>query len=239
MPKPQTPDSISQATLSALAGVSTATLTMQLLKRGLRSAFMAGVKPLVGSGRIVGLAETWRFVPMREDISTVKSLGLPGNSRDAIEAAPEGCIIVADAFGCTRSGIIGDILAARMVQRGIKAMVTDGAVRDEIGVLATGLPVFAAGAAAPPSIAAVHFADHGQVIGCGGVMVRPGDVIVGDSDGVVVIPAEMAGSVAEDSVAQEDFEAYVLAEVRAGKPLTGLYPPSAETTTAYEEEQKG
>lgn len=232
------PPRLSQRTRDALAGVSTATLTMQLLKRGIRRAYMAGVGPLVDGGRIVGQAETWRFVPMREDISTVESLGLPGNSRDAIEAAPSDCVIVADAGSSPDAGIIGDILAARMVQRGVRALVTDGMVRDAAGVLATGLPVFAAGSAAPPSIAAIHFADHGLVIGCGGVMVRPGDVIVGDEDGVVVLPVEMAESVAADSVAQEEFEAYVLAEVRTGKSLTGLYPPSPETRAAYEARRK-
>ena len=232
------PPRLAQRTRDALAGVSTATLTMQLLKRGIRRAYMAGVAPLAGTWRIVGQAETWRFVPMREDVSTVESLGLPGNSRDAIEAAPENCVIVADAGCSAGAGIIGDILAARMKQRGVKALVTDGKVRDATGVLATGLPVFAAGSAAPPSIAAIHFADHGLVIGCGGVMVRPGDVIVGDSDGVVVVPYEMAESVAADSVAQEDFEAYVLAEVRAGKTLTGLYPPNPATRAAYEAKRK-
>ncbi len=238
MPKPSSPPRVAKAVLDALAGVSTATITMQLLKRGIRNACMAGVGPLAGTARVVGQAETWRFVPMREDVSTVESLGRGGNSREAIEAAPEGCIIVADACRCTSAGIIGDILAARMVQRGIRALVTDGAVRDAPAVLATGLTVFAAGSAAPPTIARVHFADRGLVIGCGGVMVRPGDVIVGDADGVVVVPVEMVEEVAADAEDQEDFEAYVLAEVRAGRPLTGLYPPSPETRAAYEARQR-
>lgn len=238
MPKPSTPPRVDKAALNTLAGVSTATITMQLFKRGIRNAYMAGVGPLAGTARLVGQAETWRFVPMREDVSTLESLGREGSSRDAIEAAPEGCIIVADAGRCTTAGIMGDILAARMAQRGVKAVVTDGAVRDAAGVLATGLPVFAAGSAAPPTISRVHFADRGLVIGCGGVMVRPGDVIVGDADGVVVVPYEMAEAVAADAEGQEDFEAYVLAEVRAGRPLTGLYPPSAETKAAYEARQR-
>jgi regulator of RNase E activity RraA len=238
MPKPPSPPRVSNAILEALAGVSTATITMQLLKRGIRRAYMVGVGPLAGTARQVGQAETWRFVPMREDVSTLESLGREGSSRDAIEAAPEGCIIVADACGCTTAGIMGDILAARMAQRGIKAVVTDGAVRDAAGVLATGLPVFAAGSAAPPTINQVHFSERGLVIGCGGVMVRPGDVIVGDADGVVVVPVEMAEGIAADAVAQEDFEAYVLAEVRAGRALTGLYPPNAEAMAAYETRQR-
>ncbi|MGF1624778.1 MAG: ribonuclease activity regulator RraA, partial [Alphaproteobacteria bacterium] len=196
MPRLLSPPRVGKSTLDALAGVSTATLTMQLLKRGVRHAYMVGVGPLAGTARLVGQAETWRFVPMREDVSTLESLGRQGSSRDAIEAAPEGCIIVADACRCTSAGIMGDILAARMAQRGIKAVVTDGAVRDAAGVLATGLPVFAAGSAAPPTITAVHFADRDLVIGCGGVMVRPGDVVVGDADGVVIVPVEMAESIA-------------------------------------------
>jgi len=233
MPEPAPPQ-LAPAILDALAGVSTATLTMQLLKRGIRNAYIRGARPLAPmASRVVGQAETWRFVPMREDVSTVASLGLPGNSRDAVEAAPDGCVVVIDARGCADAGALGDILAARMVARGVRGAVTDGAVRDGAGLAATGLPVFAAGSVAPPTIAAIHFADRGLVIGCGGVMIRPGDVIVGDGDGVVVVPVEMAASVAEDGVGQDAFEAFVVAEVGRGRALPGLYPPDAETRAAF------
>jgi len=118
MPEPVAPPRLAPETLDMLAGVSTATLTMQLLKRGIRNCWLRGVHPLAPlEKRLAGQAETWRFVPMREDVSTVESLGLPGNSRDAVEAAHEGSVIVIDARGCADAGTIGDILAARMVAR--------------------------------------------------------------------------------------------------------------------------
>ncbi|MEZ5666779.1 MAG: ribonuclease activity regulator RraA [Alphaproteobacteria bacterium] len=228
------------ALVERLAAISTATLTMQLLKRGIRNVWMRGVRPLQpAAGRVVGPAETWRFVPMREDVSTVESLGLPGNSREAVEAATPGSVVVADACGCSAAGVIGDILAARLGRRGIRAMVTDGAVRDAAGVAATGLPVFAAGAAAPATISAIHFAERNGAIGCGGVMVRPGDLIVADGDGVVVVPQALAPAIAADGGAQDAFEDWVVEQVGRGRALPGLYPPSPETRAEYEARGKG
>jgi len=111
-------------------------------------------------------------------------------------------------------------------------------VRDGEGIEATGLPTFAAGSVAPATIAAIHFADTGLVIGCGGVMIRPGDVIVGDADGVVVVPLALAESIANDGLEQDAFEAFVLDEVRCGRALPGLYPPNAETRADYEARRK-
>ena len=139
--------------IDTLCGVSTATITTVLLKKGLRNVWIRGAQPLVpGQRRLVGPAFTLRFVPAREDLATPESWSSPISTRTAIEAMPEGCIAVADAMGITDAGIFGDILCARMVKRGVAALITDGVVRDIEGVLGTGLPVWCNGAAAPPSV---------------------------------------------------------------------------------------
>jgi regulator of RNase E activity RraA len=131
------------ATLAALAGVTTATLTTLLLKQGLRNVWIRGALPLsAGAPRIVGRAFTLRFVPAREDLATPASWSSPTSTRAAIEAMPEGCVAVVDTHGTTDAGFWGDILCARMVMRGVAGLVSDGAVRDLAGVLETGLPVW-------------------------------------------------------------------------------------------------
>jgi regulator of RNase E activity RraA len=222
------------ALAETLRSVSTATLTTVLLKRGLRRVWMLGPRPLgAGQKRIAGPAFTLRFVPGREDRATPASWASPVSTRAAIEAMAEGCIAVADAMGRPDAGIFGDILCARMARRGVGALVTDGPVRDAAGVAATGLPVWCAGAAAPPSVAGLTFVGWQEPVGCGGVAVFPGDLIVADGDGAVAIPADMAESVAAESLEQERFEAWVMAEIGRGRPLPGLYPPDAETRARY------
>ena len=147
---------------------------------------------------------------------------------------PAGCIAVIDANGCKDAGFWGDILCARMAKRGVAALVSDGVVRDVAGVLSTGLPVWAAGVAAPPSVAGLTFVDWQQPIGCGGVAVFPDDVIVADQDGAVVIPAAMVEEVTTLAVEQERLEGWIMAEVNRGVPLPGLYPANAETQARYE-----
>ena len=158
----------------------------------------------------------------------------PRSTRAAIEDMPEGVIAIADAMGIQDAGIFGDILCARMRKRHVSGLITDGAMRDREGVLATGLPVWAKGAASPPSVAGLTFVGWQEPIGCGGVAVFPNDLIVADADGAVVIPAALAGEVAELAAAQERFEAWVLDEVEKGASLPGLYPPDAETRARYE-----
>ena len=132
--------------LAALSGVSTATITTVLLKKGLRNVWMRGTRPIrAGQPRLIGQAFTLRFVPAREDLATPKSWSSPISTRAAIEAMPEGCITVVDAMGVTDAGIFGDILCARMAKKGVAGLVTDGVVRDLVGVLGTGLPVWCQG----------------------------------------------------------------------------------------------
>ena len=226
--------------LAILRTVSTATLSTILLKGGIRQVFMQGPRPLAqGYERIVGPAFTLRFVPAREDLATPESWASSRSTRRAIEEMPPGVVAVADAMGLTSAGIFGDILTLRMRRRGVAGLVTDGAVRDAEGVGATGLPVFSAGVAAPASVAGLTFVGWQEPVGCGGVAVVPGDLIVADGDGVVVVPAKSAGRVAEEALKQEEFEAWVLQQVENGAELPGLYPPDDATTARYQTERLG
>src|SRR5580698_461394 len=229
-----------EKTRATLAGISTATLTTVLLKKGLRNVWLRGAFPKQpGQKRVVGTAFTLRFVPAREDLATPASWASPISTRAAIEAMQEGVIAVADAMGVIDAGIFGDILCARMAKRKVAALITDGVMRDMEGVLATGLPVWCAGAAAPPSVAGLTFVNWQEPIACGGVAVFPDDVMVVDDDGAVVIPRALLGDVVEQAVEQEKLEAWIMGEVQAGTPLPGLYPPNAENKARYEAFRKG
>ncbi len=231
--------SLDQATTQTLSAISTATLTTVLLKHGLRNVWLRGTRPIrPGQQRLVGRAFTLRFVPAREDLATPASWSSPISTRAAIEAMPAGCIAVVGANGVADAGIFGDILCARMARRGVAALVTDGVVRDVAGVLGTQLPVWCAGAAAPPSVAGLTFVGWQEPIGCGGVAVFPDDVIVVDDDGAVVIPQALLGAVMEASVEQERLESWIMQEVAAGAALPGLYPPNAENRARYEAAKK-
>ncbi len=222
--------------IRTLSNVTTATLTTVLLKKGLRHVWLRGTMPIKGDQpRLVGRAFTLRFVPAREDLATPESWSSPISTRAAIEAMPAGCIAVVDAMGVTDAGIFGDILCTRMSKRGVAGLVTDGVVRDLAGVLASGFPVWCAGTAAPPSVAALTFVSWQEPIACGGVAVFPNDVIVVDSDGAVLIPAALLEEVVALSVEQERLESWIMNEVENGAALPGLYPPNAAAKARYEE----
>lgn len=222
------------ALIEALSKVTTATLTTVLLKKGLRNVWLRGAAPLnPGQPRLVGRAFTLRFVPAREDLATPESWSSPISTRAAIEAMPEGCICVTDAMGVSDAGIFGDILCARMKKRGVAALVTDGVVRDVAGVRATGLPVWCNGEAAPPSVAGLTFVNWQEPVACGGVAVYPGDMIVVDDDGAVLIPAALVEEVAAQATEQERLEGWIMDQVDQGVPLPGLYPPNAENKAKY------
>lgn len=225
--------------IDTLSAVTTATITTILLKKGLRNVWMRGPQPMrVEQKRLVGPAFTLRFVPAREDLATPESWSSPRSTRAAIEAMPSGCICVADARGTTDAGIFGDILCARMAKRGVTALVTDGVLRDGAGVMATALPIWAHGVAAPPSVAGLTFVNWQEPIGCGGAAVFPDDVIVADSDGAVVIPQALVGHVVEMAPEQERLEAWIMQEVEAGAALPGLYPPNADNKARYEQSKQ-
>ena len=217
-----------------LRQVSTATLTMVLLKRGVRTSWLRGVEPLVAmSARVVGPAFTIRFVPGREDLSRPESYARSPSFRDAIEAAPSGSVVVIDGRGNTIGATLGDILVARLAMKGVLAAVTDAPVRDADEIRKIDLPVLCAGVAAPPSIVGLAFAGYDEIIGCGGVAVCPRDVMVCDNDGAVVIPASLVVEVAEAGIEQERFERFVQRRVAEGAAVVGLYPPDEQSLEEY------
>ncbi len=202
---------------------------------GLRNVWMRGPRPLrQGQPRLVGPAFTLRFIPAREDLATPDAWSSPRSTRAAIEAMPEGSLVVAGAMGVADAGIFGDILCARIARRGVAGLITDGVLRDIAGVRATGLPVWAQGTAAPPSVAGMIFCGWQEPIGCGGVAIFPNDLIVADEDGAVVIPAAYIEQVAAAGPEQERLEEWILSEVAKGVALPGLYPPDAATRARYE-----
>jgi regulator of RNase E activity RraA len=228
---------VTKEMLAALKTVSTATLTMQLLKRGLRTCFISGAQPLVaGTPRIAAEAYTLRFIPLREDLSVPEVLGDPEYPpRKAVEDIPPGQIMVIDSRGVQTAGTIGDILALRMKIRGAAGVVTDGPVRDGGAVAETGLPVFCSGTVAPASIGAHFGADLQCPIACGGAAVFPGDVIVADDDGAVVIPRKLVADISQTAPAQEQLEEFLKSRIADGHMSFGTYPPNEETLAAYAE----
>lgn len=222
--------------ITQLRQVSTATIQTQLFKRGLRRTVMNGVRPLVAArSQFVGEAFTLRYIPAREDLDVVEAfLDRSHPQRVAIESVPAGHVMVSDSRQDGGAASAGEILITRLGVRGAAAFVTDGAVRDSYKMDATGIPVFARTVTPTTNLVLHHAVDMQVPIGCGGVAVFPGDVLVGDAEGVVVIPRHLAVEVAEQALAQDKLETFVLSRIRAGASLPGTYPPNAETLAAYE-----
>ena len=229
---------VSDVALEQLRHVSTATLTTQLFKRGLRNVFLQGVAPLVkpaaGTPNLVGPAFTLRNIPAREDLDHLGVFQNPDHpQRKAVETAPAGSVLVQDCRGERGVASVGSILAARLKQRGVAGMVSDGPVRDSGTIAELGLPIFCAGASAPLNLAKHHAVDMNLPIACGGVAVYPGDIVVADGDGVVIVPRHLAEDVARDATEQERLEAFIAERIEAGAPLRGTYPPDEATLAAY------
>ena len=222
-------------TVELLRQSSTATVTMQLLKRGFRNLSISGVRPMnPAAARFVGPAFTLRFIPGREDLSLApKPTDPPSPQRMAIEGTPKDHVLVISTNGETRCGTLGDILAARLAKRGVAGVVSDGMMRDTPIMAGMDLPIFAQGGAAPASMNFLHPVAVQEPVGVCGVPVFPGDAMVADGDGVVVIPRHLVDEVARDSFEQERLERYVQILVRKGKALAGVYPPNDETKAGY------
>lgn len=226
---------LSRETHDALKRISTATLTTQLFKRGFRNQFIQGVRRVNQNGpRLVGAAFTLRYIPAREDLDHVGVFQDPEHpQRKSIETVPPGQVLVMDCRGDSAAASAGDILVTRLMVRGAAGLVSDGGLRDFDQIAGMDFPVFCAGPSAPLNLARHHAVDANRPIACGGVAVYPGDVMVGDGDGVVVLPRCLADEVAADGLEQEQLEEFVIEEIRAGKPVHGTYPPNEETMTRY------
>src|SRR5712671_3663062 len=228
--------SLSAANREALKKISTATLTTALFKRGLRNVFIQGVFLLnKESPRMVGEAYTLRYIPAREDLDTLGAFEGRGHpQREAIEACPPGHVLVMDARRDASAATGGDILMARLMVRGVAGVVTDGGLRDTPTIEQLAWPAYCGARSAPLNLVRHHAVDAQVPIGCGGVPVYPGDIVVGDAEGAVVIPAKIAKEVAEEGAAQTLFEDWVEAKVKEGRSIFGLYPPSPETKAEFE-----
>lgn len=223
--------------IEKLHRTSSASIATALHKRGLRHQYVAGVRPVgLVTAPMVGPAQTLRYIPAREDIDVVAIFADPAHpQRVAVDNIDPGAVLVMDCRRESEVASCGSILFERLIARGCAGLVTDAGVRDAVAIATTGIPCFAAGATAPTNLALHHAVDIGVPIGCGGAPVYPGDIMFGDSDGVIVIPRHLTAEIAEEAVEMEAFEAFVLDEVRRGRPVIGLYPPNDANRQRYEQ----
>ncbi|MGV8938260.1 MAG: ribonuclease activity regulator RraA [Allorhizobium sp.] len=227
--------SLSDGAREKLKSVSTATLTTVLLKRGLRNVFIRGVHKInPDAPRMVGPAFTLRYIPAREDLDNVAAFNDRSHpQRRAIEECPEGAVLVMDSRKDATAASAGGILVTRLWKRGIAGVVTDGGFRDTPDIAKLPFAAYHAAPSAPTNLIRHHALDLNQPIGCGDVAVYPGDIIVGDDEGVVVIPSAISEEVADEGFEQTVFEDFVEEHVRAGRGIFGLYPPNAEAEAEF------
>jgi len=226
---------VDDATRNKLMAVSTATLTSVLVKHGFRNTFIGGIS-LVNpdAPRMVGPAFTLRYIPAREDLDHSGAFeGRKHPQRIAVETCPEGHVLVIDSRKDASAASAGGILMTRLFKRGVAGVVTDGGFRDSPDIAQLPFPAYHARPSAPTNLMRHHALDVNQPIGCGDVPVYPGDIVVGDREGVVVIPAHLADQVAAEAYEQTLFEDYVMARVSEGASTHGLYPPEAEARESY------
>jgi regulator of RNase E activity RraA len=224
------------ATLDLLRTVSTNSLAGLLIKAGgMRTRTILGARPLNPlNARFVGPAVTLRNVPVREDLTDRASIVSPKSPlHGTVDAMPAGSVLVIDMRGDVTCGGLGDIMVEALATRGVAALVTDGAMRDGAAISRSALPVFCNGVAPAPSNRALLAASVGDMIGCGGVLVEQGDIIVGDLDGVVVVPRHLAADLAAEASELEKIEDWVKARIAAGEPARNLYPITDAIKAAY------
>ncbi|KZB66077.1 hypothetical protein AUP42_16260 [Thalassospira lucentensis] len=225
---------LGDATREKLKNVSTASLCTALFKRGLRNQFIQDVGPVAPKGEnMVGQAYTLRYIPAREDRNPIEVFRDPNHpQRIAVEQCPTGHVLVMDSRKDARAASAGSILVTRLMKRGVVGIVTDGGFRDAEGIGKLDIHAYHNRPSAPTNLTLHEAYDLNVPIGCGDAPVFPGDVLVGDKDGVVVIPAHLADELAEECAGMESFEDFVLEEVLAGKPIIGLYPATKDETKA-------
>ena len=217
-------------TRQQLMSVSTATLCTALFKRGLKNQFIQDVRPLNPSlPNMVGPAFTLRYIPAREDLNTLAVFqDRQHPQRQAVEQCPPGAVLVMDSRKNARAASAGGILVSRLMVRGVAGVVTDGGFRDSPEIARLAIPAYHQRPSAPTNLTLHQALDINLPIGCGDVAVWPGDVLVGDGEGVVVIPAPIADEVAAEAVEMTVFEDFVTERVLAGQSILGLYPPTDE-----------
>ena len=225
--------SLSTTTRDKLKTVSTATLCTALFKRGLRNQFIQDVRPHNAKlANMVGEAFTLRYIPAREDLNPITVFQDPKHpQRLAVEQCPEGAVMVIDSRKDARAASAGSILITRLMVRGAAGIVTDGGFRDSPELAEMPFPVYHQRPSAPTNLTLHQAIDINGPIGCGDVAVFPGDVIVGDREGVFVIPAHLADEIANEAVEMTAFEDFVTEEVRKGRSIIGLYPPTQQQST--------
>jgi regulator of RNase E activity RraA len=214
-----------------LRHISTATITTALFKHGFRNLFLQGVHRIAPGPNMVGEAYTMRYIPAREDLDVLdvfKDRTHP--QRKGVEECPPGHVFICDSRGDPSAASAGGILATRLQVRGVAGLVTDGGFRDTPGIAELDMPAYHNRPAAPTNLIRHHAVDLNVPIACGGAPVYPGDIIVGDNEGVAVIPAGIANEIAEEAHEMTVFEDFVEIEVGAGRPTFGLYPPTDEDT---------
>lgn len=221
---------LSPAVRDQLKTVSTATLCTALFKRGLRNQFIQDVRPLnPEGGTMVGEAFTLRYIPAREDLNPITVFQDPAHpQRQAIEQCPPGAVLVIDSRKDARAASAGSILVTRLMQRGGAGIVTDGGFRDSPEIARLAIPAYHQRPSAPTNLTLHQALEFNVPIGCGDVAVFPGDVMVGDGEGVIVIPAHLAEEIAAEAVEMTAFEDFVTEEVNTGRSIIGLYPPTSE-----------
>ena len=222
------------ATRNKLLNVSVATLTTALFKRGMRNQFIQDVHPLnPRAGTMVGEAFTLRYIPAREDLNPITVFtDREHPQRKAIEDCPPGAVMVIDSRKNARAASAGSILVARLMKRGVAGIVTDGGFRDSPEIAKLSIPAYHHRPASPTNLTLHQAIDINVPIGCGDAPVFPGDVIVGDAEGVVVLPAHLAGELADEAIEMTAFEDFVTEEVMKGRSILGLYPATDERTRA-------
>lgn len=226
------------AVLAKLARVSTATLATRLFAVGLRQRFLVGLSPLnTDLDGFVGEAFTMRFIPAREDLDTLDSLHQEDNLQWlGVESLRPGQALVIDSRGDISAASAGDMLVGRAMHRGATAVITDGAFRDGHVLKGLAIPTYSRAVTATTRLTSFHVADLQVPVGCAGVAVYPGDVLVGDRDGVIVVPRYLAPQIVDEALEQEELEAYLHTRAHAGEPLLGgLYPPNEQTKKEYRE----
>jgi len=225
---------LSPETRAKLKTVSTATLASALYKRGLRNQFIQDVHPLRPRAEtMVGEAFTLRYIPAREDLNPMSVFRDPRHpQRQAVEQCPPGAVMVVDSRQNPRAASAGSILATRLMVRGVAGLVTDGGFRDSAEIAALDMPTYHCRPSAPTNLTLHQALEFNVPIGCGDVAVWPGDVVVGDNDGVIIVPADIADEIAIEAVEMTAFEDLVTEKVRGGATIIGLYPPTDETNLA-------